>query len=254
MDASTSLPRFLRKGGLPLALLAIAAMALLTEPLLQLGREPARWVWHHGPADWAQRPWIFITLAILFQAVVGLVAIALVKRVLPGFDPCLRWPPGRTDVGLAIALGIAMGVVMLVADYWPLAFRRTAPHDYPTDPVNAAGWLLAMGVTGLAEEPIFRGLMVGALVVLAPGRVRIGRLDLPLAAYIVAALFALAHWHSFLSDPLPMAIAQQTYAIGWGLLYVWLMERSRSLLAPIVAHGVGDMVEVGLAILWRAAG
>lgn len=253
MDASTSFLRFFRKGGLSLALLAIAAMALLTEPLLQLGREPARWVWQQGPADWAHRAWIFVTLAILFQALVGLVAIALMKRVLPEFDPCLRWPPGRSDVVLAIALGIAMGVMMLVADYWPLALRGAAPQDYPTDPVNAAGWLLAMGITGLAEEPIFRGLMVSTLMVLTPARVRIGRLDLPLAAYIVAALFALAHWHTFLSSPLPMAIAQQIYAVAWGLLYVWLMERSRSLLAPIVAHGVGNMVEVGLAILWRAA-
>ena len=44
------------------------------------------------------------------------------------------------------------------------------------------------------------------------------------------------------------------YAFIWGLTYVWLMERSKSLVAPIVAHGVGNFVEVaavmGLLLVW----
>jgi membrane protease YdiL (CAAX protease family) len=48
--------------------------------------------------------------------------------------------------------------------------------------------------------------------------------------------------------PLPLAIAQQLYAFAFGLVYVWLMERSRSLLAPMIAHGVGDALEV--AVMW----
>ncbi len=107
-------------------------------------------------------------------------------------------------------------------------------------------------LAGVNEEPIFRGLLVGMLVVLVPGRVRIGRLDLPVAAYIVAALFGLAYYDSFLHQPLHLAIAQQIYAFAFGLTYVWLMERSRSLLAPALAHGLSDAVEVGI-VMWLAA-
>ena len=72
--------------------------------------------------------------------------------------------------------------------------------------------------------------------------------DLPVAAYIVALLFGMAHYESFVVDPLHQALAQQGYAFAWGLAYVWLMERSRSLLAPIVAHGVGNFTEVAIVV------
>ena len=115
--------------------------------------------------------------------------------------------------------------------------------------LDAAGWLMAMLTTGLAEETIFRGLLIGMLVILVPGRLRIGRFDIPVAAVIVALLFGLAHWKSFQMDPFHLAAAQQLYAFTWGLIYAWLMERSRSLLAPVVAHGLGNAVEVGIVML-----
>jgi membrane protease YdiL (CAAX protease family) len=86
-----------------------------------------------------------------------------------------------------------------------------------------------------------------------PGRIRAGTFDIPVAAVIVALIFGLAHWQSFSTDPFHMALAQQIYAFTWGLIYVWLMERSRSLLAPMVAHGVGNAVEVGFVMLFIGA-
>jgi hypothetical protein len=129
----------------------------------------------------------------------------------------------------------------------------TAPTDYPVDRVDSPGWLFAMAITGFAEEPLFRGFLIGGLAVLVPGRLRVGNLDLPLAAYIVASLFGLAHWQSFTVNPFYMAAAQQIYAFAWGITYAWLMQRSKSLVAPIIAHGLGDAVEVGLVMLWRVA-
>ena len=225
---------------------------LITEPLLMLGREPARWLWENGPADWANRPWIFVALAILLQAVVGVLAILAMRRLVPRAEGYLQWPPDRSYAGLALVIGLGMGLVMLVADYWPEMAAGTAPDDYPTDPFDAAGWIFAMAITGLAEETIFRGLLVGMLAVLVPGRLRIGRLDLPVAAYAVALMFGLAHYQSFMVDPLHQAIAQQVYAFAWGLAYVWLMERSRSLFAPMVAHGMGNFTEVAIVIALNA--
>jgi membrane protease YdiL (CAAX protease family) len=110
-----------------------------------------------------------------------------------------------------------------------------------------------MLITGLAEETIFRGFLVGMLAVLVPGRLRIGRLDLPVAGYLVALMFGLAHYQSFMVDPFYAALAQQIYAFVWGLTYVWLMERSRSLLAPMIAHGMGNFTEVAIVVLWATA-
>ncbi|WP_416307522.1 CPBP family intramembrane glutamic endopeptidase [Neptunicella sp. SCSIO 80796] len=231
-------------------LLAAVIMQLCLIP----ARELARWIYHQNTELLSGHVWAFVGMAILFQALSGLLGIMVMRHFLPEADSHLRWPPARSYVGLAIVVGISMGVIMLLADYGPDIVSQTAPQAaYNTDLSGALGWLTVMMSTGLAEETIFRGLLVGMLVVLVPGRIKIGRIDLPIAAYIVGILFAVAHYHSFIVDPLHLAIAQQLYAFIWCLVYVWLMERSRSLLAPIVAHGFGNAVEVGLVILMMRA-
>lgn len=232
----------------------ILLAAVLMQGTLTAGQEVAKWIYKNGPPGWEGHVSIFFLLAIAFQALLGLAGIFIMKRLLPQADAHLRSPPGRSYVGLAFLIGIGMGLIMLVADYWPALLSRTPLNtSYSTSPLDTAGFLLGMLITGLAEETIFRGLLVGFLIVLVPGRLRIGAVDLPVAAYIVALLFALAHWRTFLVDPIHQALAQQTYAFLWGLAYVWLMERSKSLLAPIVAHGMGNFTEVGLIILLTAA-
>src|SRR3546814_16223077 len=55
-------------------------------------------------------------------------------------DAHLRWPPGRGYVGLAALIGIATGLIMLVADFWPELVSGTAPAaPYALNPVDAAG-------------------------------------------------------------------------------------------------------------------
>lgn len=236
----------------PIAL-AAAVMQLCLVP----ARELARWLYFRvGPAAWADDVGVFVFFAIALQGACGLLGIAAARRLLPGFDAHLRWPRGRSYVGVAAAIGVGMGAVMLVADHWPALASGTAPDGgYSLDPVIAAGWLWAMITTGLGEETVFRGLLVGMLVVLVPGRVRAGRFEIPAAGVIVALLFGLAHYESFVYHPLHLAVAQQVYAFAWGLIYVWLMERSGSLVAPIVAHGVGNFVEVAAVMaLMRAWG
>lgn len=237
-----------------LRLWPIPLAGALMQGILFVGREAARWVYRNGPAAFEGHPSIFLLLAIAFQALLGLVGILVMKRTLPAADAHLRWPPGRTYVGWAALIGIAMGLIMLVADYWPELLRRAPLNEsYTKHPLDAVWFLVGMLSTGLAEETIFRGLLVGMLVVLTPGRIRVGRIDLPVAGVIVAVLFGLAHWESFVVDPLHAALAQQAYAFIWGLTYVWLMERSRSLLAPIVAHGAGNFVEVALVMMLTEA-
>ena len=231
----------------------ILLAAVLMQGILTAGQEAAKWIYKNGPIGWDGHVSIFFLLAIAFQALLGLAAIVVMKRLLPQANPHLHLPPGRSYVGLAFLIGIGMGLIMLVADYWPELLSRTPLNtSYSTSPLDSAGFLLGMLGTGLAEETIFRGLLVGFLIVLVPGRLRIGAVDLPVAAYIVALLFALAHWRTFVVDPIHQAVAQQAYAFLWGLTYVWLMERSRSLVAPIVAHGMGNFTEVGLIILLTA--
>lgn len=230
-------------------ILALILAAVVMQLCLVPARELARWLYKSGMGLGQEHVGYFIFIAILFQGCAALIGILVMRRLLPRADANVRWPPGRSYVGPAVLIGLAMGVIMLLADYWPELLARQAPDGYTTDPVPALGWLLAMITTGLGEETLFRGLMVGMLAVLVPGRVRLGAFEVSLGGVLVALLFGIAHYDTFLNDPLHLAIAQQIYAFVWGVTYVWLMERSKSLVAPIVAHGIGNFTEVGLIMV-----
>ena len=255
-DASAVAARpFFELSGLKLRLWPILLAAVLMQALLWPPREAARWIFKHHLAAFHHQVWAFVGLAELLQLCAGLLAVLAMRRLLPRADAHLRWPPGRSYVGLATLFGIAMALVMLVADYWPQLMTHTAPKSgYEMTMVGVPGWLAVMFAAGPNEEIIFRGVLVGMLTALVPGRVRAGRFDVPVSGVIVGVLFGIAHYQSFLLRPFYEAAAQQLYAFCFGLAYVWLMERSRSLLAPMVAHGLGDMLEVGavmaLSVLW----
>jgi len=40
------------------------------------------------------------------------------------------------------------------------------------------------------------------------------------------------------------------YAFALGVLYAYWLEKSQSVVAPIVGHNVSDVVEYGLLFLW----
>ena len=240
--------------GFKFRLWPIVLAAVLMQLCLVPARELARFIFKAGPDGLSEHVGLFVFLAIMLQGLCGLMGILAMRRLLPAADAHLRWPPGRSYIGLAVLVGIGMGLVMLVADYLPELLARRAPDGgYSLEPAIAAGWLLAMVTTGLGEETIFRGFLVGMLAVLVPGRVRLGGFEIPVGGVIVALLFAAAHYDSFLHDPLHLALAQQVYGFTWGLIYVWLMERSKSLVAPIVAHGVGNFLEVAIVMGLMAA-
>ncbi len=257
MTSSLTLPRrpLVEFTGIRFRLWPVLLAAVLMQAVLWPERELARWIAHRHADFFNAHVWAFVGLAMVFQTLAGLACIAVMRRVLPQAQTWLRWPArGQGLVGLAFAIGVGMALVMLVADYWPELIAHRAPNGgYDTSPAGAVGWLVVMGSSGLCEETIFRGLLVGMLTVLVPGRVRVGRFDFPFSGLVVAVLFGLAHYNSFLVDPLWMAVAQQLYAFAFGLIYVWLMERSRSLVAPMIAHGVGDALEVAAVMVLQVA-
>jgi membrane protease YdiL (CAAX protease family) len=240
--------------GFKLRLWPIVFAAILMQLMLWPAREAARWLFGHEPGWFHHQVWAFVGLAELFQIAVGLAAVAIMRRCLPQVDPYLRWPPQRSYAGLAVLIGVGMALLMLVADYWPQLLSRTAPQGgYEMTALGIPGWLAVMFAAGPNEEIIFRGVLVGMLTVLVPGRVRLAQFEIPVSGVIVGLLFGAAHYGSFFNDPLYQAVAQQLYAFVFGLTYVWLMERSRSLLAPMIAHGVGDLLEVAAVMLLSAA-
>ncbi|MGH6993661.1 MAG: lysostaphin resistance A-like protein, partial [Caulobacteraceae bacterium] len=118
---------------------------------------------------------------------------------------------------------------------------------------NMAGWLSFETLyVGPTEEVLFRALLVTWLAAALPVKVRLGRVDLSLGGIVAALIFALSHW-GYGNAPAALALAQQVYAFGLGLLYAYCFEKSGSLLAPIVAHNLSDgvvtIVALGAALM-----
>jgi uncharacterized membrane protein (DUF441 family) len=193
--------------------------------------------------------WVYIHHGI--QLCLALLAIALVKKWVPG-DYGLHLPHGRSFVGVAIVTGLLIGILMTLVDYAPqLAAGTRPPVAFALTTANVVKWLFFEGVyVGPTEEIPFRALLVPFLAATFPGRVRFGAHEVSLAAIIVAALFALAHVNNFWHRPWPQALGQQVYAFGLGLMYATWLQRSRSILAPIIGHNVGDLTEYGIVFLW----
>jgi hypothetical protein len=218
--------------------LAAAAAALGTLRLAGAGRPGD----HPLASLYVQHGW---------QLVLALIVIAAMKRLLP-IDYGLHFPRGKTYVGPAILWGAAFGILMLAVDYAPQMLAHNPPAlDYRLTFQNVAGWLGFEGLyVGPTEEIPFRSMLVPFLAAMLPTRLSLGRFDMRWAGIVIALIFALLHATSFASRPWPIALGQQAYAFALGVLYAYWLEKSGSILAPIVAHNLSDVVEYILLFAW----
>jgi len=183
-------------------------------------------------------PGTFLLVQALDDALLVLVSLYVAARCYPrslvGIG--LRWVRGRWwALGLLAGLGAVAGAWAvdgaLRAAGWP-------PADHPVEglldrvrgPADLA--LLLVGVTvpvPIGEEVFFRGFLYTLL------RARWGA---PWAIALSSLLFALVH--GVHAPTLPSWLP----VLPVGLVLAVLAERSRSLLPPILAHGVVNLVAI----------
>jgi len=208
----------------------------------------------HTPSPYGPTlPWLYAQHA--GQLLIALIIIAALKyRLLPA-DYGLHFPRGRTYLLPAVLWGVFFGVLMTVVDYGPNLMAHTRPDaGFPLTQANVGGWLFFEGVyVGPTEEIPFRALLVTYLAATMPGKLRIGRYNMLWAGIVVAVIFALLHATSFDTRHWPEALGQQVYAFALGVLYAYWLEKSRSIVAPIVGHNVSDVVEYLILFAWLGA-
>jgi len=106
-------------------------------------------------------------------------------------------------------------------------------------------------ITPLSEEILFRGLIMGILLVYIKKKIRIGGLSISIAGILTAVLFSLAHigidYHIFTITYFNPV--QLLFAFGLGLFYAYMREKSGSLLGPIIAHGASDGILTIIALI-----
>jgi uncharacterized protein len=208
----------------------------------------------HTPSPYGPvLPWLYSQHA--FQLLVALIIIAILKFRLVPADYGLHWPRGKSYIWPAILWGTFFGVLMSVVDYAPQLLAHTKPDPgFPLTPANIRGWIFFEGVyVGPTEEIPFRALLITYLTATMPGKVHLGRFNMNWAGVIVAVIFALLHANNFDTRHWPLALGQQLYAFALGILYAYWLEKSKSVVAPIVGHNCSDVVEYLILFAWLAA-
>ena len=207
-------------------------------------------LFHLGIEPGGNLGWLYMQHA--GQLLVALLAIAALKYTFVPADYGLHWPREKTYIGPAILWGIFFGVLMTVVDYAPQIIAHTRPDiGFPLTPGNIWGWTFFEGVyVGPTEEIPFRALLVTYLAATMPGKLRMGRFNMNWAGIIVAVIFALLHATSFDTRNWPEALGQQFYAFALGVLYAYWLEKSKSVIAPIIGHNVSDVVEYLILFAW----
>lgn len=233
--------------------LTVVALALglpwLAGELVDFARHYSRLV--PGIAD--QLGWLYAQHGV--QMVLALIAIAVMKWLVPA-DYGLHAPEDKSYVGTAILWGLLFGALMAVVRSAPDLLDHAMPKlDYPLSPANVAGRLGFEGVyAGPTEEILFRSLLATFLAATMPGRWRIGKYAMNGSGVVVAIVYALCS-AGFLAQPIAIASGQMVCYLALGVLYAYWLEKSGSVLAPIVGRNVAGFTEYALLFLmvtfWR---
>ncbi|MBD8899546.1 CPBP family intramembrane glutamic endopeptidase [Rhodanobacter sp. DHG33] len=233
-------------------ILIAAAMGLGLQFLASTGASLTILRLHRQVLSGGSPSWLFIYLQHGYALLLTLACIAALKRWWVPADYGLHWPRGKTYIGPAVLWGLLFGVLMTLVDYAPQLLWGTRPDiGFPLTRSNVWSCIVFSGVfVGPTEEIPFRALLVSFLAATMPGKLRLGRFEMNGAGVIVALLFALAHMASFWTQPWPLALGQQLYAVALGVLYAYWLEKSGSIVAPIIGHNVSDVTEYLITLAW----
>jgi membrane protease YdiL (CAAX protease family) len=142
-------------------------------------------------------------------------------------------------LGLLATLPMLLLLLLVMQSTWSavIRLREVVDQFVRTTLSNASIWMLAALslAAGLGEEWLFRGLLQAGLADWW------GEASAPQAILVAAVIFGLCHWLTHL-----YFLAAFLIGIYLGWLYWW----TESLVVPIVAHALYDLI--GLLVITRA--
>jgi hypothetical protein len=181
--------------------------------------------------------------------VLSVISIAIAVWVVPA-DYGLHRPAQKSYVLPSIVGGIVFGILLALVDYAPNIIAHTAPKlGYAIGSGKMLGWLGFNGLyAGLTEEVPFRALIVSYLAATMPGKWHVGRFAMNGGGVVAAAIWAF-YMAGFLAVPLITSLLLFFLQFVFGVFLAYWLEKSTSILAPIIGHNVSGATEYGLVLL-----
>ena len=161
--------------------------------------------------------------------------LGLLLRLKPGFQPAdagitLRQRPGSLRPVLWAMAGFIILQVVLT-----LLFPNTGKVDAET-------LLFQALMPGLDEEPLFRGLLLYIASLALVGRVyHLLGARLNTAGLLLVMLFGLVHGIVYQGGEWRVSLLSIALTGFYGLVLLWMRERSGSLLMPIITHNAVNL-------------
>ncbi len=171
-----------------------------------------------------------IDIAVMVTIMLALSASGLFKRTDFGFT--FRQAPG-TARGLLL---VAVPFLLIVACLTMKFFGETSPPKLETVLFEAT-------LPGLAEELVWRGLLLALFDRVFAGRVTILGTALGYGAIATSLVFGFVHSVQFDSKlVLHTALDNGVFAAVTGLVLVWIRARTKSLVFPILTHNSTNLI------------
>lgn len=196
---------------------------------------------------------LWITTHHVLQLALVLVALPLAFGV--------SWRRAGFNLDNAATTARWLGWFALAYLGWVLLFHAgdiaAGGRPFSSHPLEARNVVGVLGfqllLSGTAEEPLYRGLVMTVLGRTWDRVLRLGRFEMPVTGLIATALFMLAHVRWTAVAPfVEISLYQQFLSLVLGLFYAALFHRTKSLAGPIVAHGYSNLVAVGVRYILGA--
>ena len=164
---------------------------------------------------------------------IGLLALTL--RLKPGFRPAMAGFTLRQQAGsIRPAILVLVGVVLL-----SLALKLAMASQ----PFDLETLLFQATMPGLDEEPMFRGILLYfATLAIITRPIRLAGASLSVGGLALVLIFGLVHGVFFDGNEWHFAPASILFTGLYGLVFLWLRERTGSLIFPILAHNLANVV------------
>lgn len=208
------------------------------------------------PPSWHESgQWLYMTVHHLTQALLALVAIAL----LGGFrfrDWGLNLDNAGHSMRLVGKFSLWFGLIIGVSLILQLVTGAAPIYNRPLTPDHVLGGLFFMSiVSGISEEILFRGLFQTWFSRFWKGSAKFFGIEVPAAGLIAAVLFALVHINVDFGtfEITHFAPMQVLVSLALGVFYAIAYHKTGSLLAPALAHNIANGLMEGTNLIVAAA-
>ena len=191
----------------------------------------------------------WVSVHHIVQMVIALVAIGIFAKA-KNLDFGFRL--GDVKVGLEHTLNFSIIVLIYVIVNNIIGYfvRGFYTPDFPLNITNVAGTLgFQLFLSGTSEEILFRTLPITLLTIgcTTSKSIQIYKWEIPSETMIAAVLFAIAHigWELNPFSITQFNIHQLILSVVFGIFYGLAYQKSKSVLYPMIMHGISNFVIVG---------